>query len=173
MKALIDRVLGVRITVKSIALVVAGALVGLLFASQPFDGGGKAPVEVASTTTAPATTYTTSTTSTTTTTTTTVPPAPPKPSGTALTRKVDEYAPGSTAKYGADSIEEGGKMACRMWNAEAGISRIAVIREIAKVMRLNPDELTVAAAISQAALWTICPVTATFPDGPLPFDNWR
>jgi hypothetical protein len=114
----------------------------------------------------------TTTTSTTTTTTTTLPPVT-KPAKSQLVRKVDEYAPGSSEKYGAASIEAGGKMACRMWNNGPSIPRMAVMREIATVMRLLPEELTVAAAISQAVLWTICPQTATFPDGPLPFDNWR
>lgn len=120
---------------------------------------------------APTTTSTTSTT--TTTTTTTVPPAPAKvtPTKSSLIRKIDEYAPGTSDRYSAVTLEAAGMMACQMWNAEAGISRMAVIREINTI--LGGDDLNTSAAISQAVLWTICPVTATFPFGPRETAEWR
>lgn len=170
MKTLIDKVLSIRITVKTIALVVAGILLGIFLSSQLSDGGGKAsaPVQIASTTTAPATTTTTSTTSTTTTTTTTT--APPKPAHTSLWTKVDSYYDGDMSEYTSKDITEAGDMACRMWNSVAGVSRVAVIREI---MGTGIEDAGLAAAISQAVLWTVCKQTATFPNGPLPFDDWR
>lgn len=168
MKSLIDRILAIRITVKTIVLVVAGILIGILVASVLSDGGGKAataPVQIVPTT-APATTTTTSTTSTTTTTTT----VPPKPAHNALWSKVDSYYDGDLSEYSSADINEAGDMACRMWNSVAGVSRVAVIREI---MATGIEDAGLAAAISQAVLWTTCKQTATFPNGPLPFDNWR
>ncbi len=112
-------------------------------------------------------TTTTSTTSTTTTTTTTV---APKPSKSAYIRKLDEYFPGASSQYPVSVLDAGGKMACMMWNAEAGVSRIAVIREIQTAMGVQNMEL--AAHISQAVLWTLCPSTATFPFGPRETAEW-
>lgn len=117
------------------------------------------------------TTTSTSTTSTTTTTTTTLPPKPVAPAKSALVRKIDEYAPGTSDRYSGATLQAAGLMACRMWNAEAGISRMSVIREINTV--LGGNDLNTSAAISQAVLWTICPITATFPFGPRETAEWR
>lgn len=114
---------------------------------------------------------TTTSTSTTTTTSTTMAPKPAAPARSSLVSKVEEYAPGATGMFSSAEIEAGGEMACLMWNSRQGASRFSVIREVAKVM--ETDDLNVPAAISQAVLWTICKTTASFPNGPLPFDDWR
>lgn len=111
---------------------------------------------------------TTTSTTTTTTTTTTLPPAPAKPAKSALLRKVEELLPGSTDKYPAKAIEAGGAMACRMW--VDGAARFSTIREINNVLHeYYIDDTTLATIISTAVLWTICPVTKSFPNGPLEF----
>ena len=60
-------------------------------------------------------------------------------------------------------------MACHMWESEK-TSRMSVMREVAKVMRLAPEELDIAAVVSQAVLYTTCRINTNFPEGPLPFD---
>lgn len=119
------------------------------------------------------TTTSTSTTSTTTTSTTLPPVSEAKviPAKSALVKKIDEYAPGTSDRYSRVTLDAAGLMACRMWNAEAGISRMSVIREINTV--LGGNDLNTSAAISQAVLWTICPITATFPFGPRETAEWR
>ena len=111
----------------------------------------------------------TTTTSTTTTTTTTLPPKPAGPSKTALASKVDEWRPGTSSQVSAAALKAGGEMACNMW--EAGpTSRMSVMREVATVMGLTPNQLNIAALVAQAVLYTGCRAYANFPEGPLPFD---
>lgn len=116
---------------------------------------------------APTTTSTT-TTSTTTTTTTTVAPKP-QPSKSSLMAKLDQYAPGSSNRYSESTVSAAGKIACQMWNVP-NITRFSVIREILVVF--ENDDYETAAALSQAVLWTVCPITANFPEGPRPFGEW-
>lgn len=115
------------------------------------------------------TTTSTSTTTTTTTTTTTLPPKPAGPSKSSLAAKIDEWSPGTSSQVSATALKAGGQMACNMW--EAGpTSRMSVIREVAEVMGLTPNQLNIAGLVSQAVLYTGCRGYANFPDGPLPFD---
>ena len=115
------------------------------------------------------TTTSTSTTTTTTTTTTTLPPKPAGPSKSSLATKIDEWSPGTSSQVSATALKAGGQMACNMW--EAGpTSRLSVIREVAEVMGLTPNQLNIAGLVSQAVLYTGCRGYANFPDGPLPFD---
>lgn len=115
------------------------------------------------------TTTSTSTTTTTTTTTTTLPPKPAGPSKSALAAKIDEWSPGTSSQVSATALKAGGQMACNMW--EAGpTSRMSVMREVATVMGLTPNQLDIAALVAQAVLYTGCRAYANFPEGPLPFD---
>ena len=115
------------------------------------------------------TTTSTSTTTTTTTTTTTLPPKPAGPSKSSLAAKIDEWSPGTSSQVSATALKAGGQMACNMW--EAGpTSRMSVMREVAEVMGLTPNQLNIAALVAQAVLYTGCRGYANFPDGPLPFD---
>jgi len=115
------------------------------------------------------TTTSTSTTTTTTTTTTTLPPKPAGPAKSSLAAKIDEWSPGTSSQVSATALKAGGQMACNMW--EAGpTSRLSVIREVAEVMGLTPNQLNIAGLVSQAVLYTGCRGYANFPDGPLPFD---
>jgi hypothetical protein len=115
------------------------------------------------------TTTSTSTTTTTTTTTTTLPPKPAGPSKSSLAAKIDEWSPGTSSQVSATALKAGGQMACNMW--ESGpTSRLSVIREVAEVMGLTPNQLNIAGLVSQAVLYTGCRGYANFPDGPLPFD---
>jgi hypothetical protein len=115
------------------------------------------------------TTTSTSTTTTTTTTTTTLPPKPAGPSKSSLAAKIDEWSPGTSSQVSATALKAGGQMACNMW--EAGpTSRMSVMREVAEVMGLTPNQLNIAALVAQAVLYTGCRGFANFPEGPLPFD---
>lgn len=112
---------------------------------------------------------TTTSTTTTTTTTTTLPPKPAGPAKSSLAAKIDEWSPGTSSQVSAAALQAGGKMACNMW--EAGpTSRMSVMREVAAVMNLTPDQLNIAALVAQAVLYTGCRGFANFPEGPLPFD---
>lgn len=172
MNQALEKLLAIRITLKSIALVVVGIFIGYLLVSAIDNGGNSAPQTVeAPTTTSTIAPTTTSTTTTTTTTTTTL---PPKPAHTSLYSKVDQYYDGDLSQWSSSEIEAAGKKACRLWNYSAGVSRSSIILGVLE--ELGGDVSTagdLAAAITQAVLWTICPQTAAFPDGPLPFDDWR
>lgn len=147
-----------------------GVLIGVIASGDMKNEPVVVEIAAPTTTVAPTTTTTSTTTSTTsTTTTTTMPPAPPKPTKTSLMKKLDQYAPGASDRYTAATISEAGKIACQMWNVP-NITRFTVVREILTIFG-NDDQET-AAALSQAVLWTICPITANFPNGPLPFGNW-
>lgn len=117
---------------------------------------------------------TTTSTSTTTTTTTTTLPIPVEqakvtPAKSALAAKIDEWSPGTSSQVSATALKAGGQTACNMW--ESGpTSRMSVIREVAEVMGLTPNQLNIAGLVSQAVLYTGCRGYANFPDGPLPFD---
>ncbi len=152
--------------------IIVGSLCGALVATvviswmadEPTNTVTREIVYVDRPTTSTSSTTTTSTTSTTTTT------VAPKPSKSAYIRKLDEYFPGASSQYPVSVLDAGGKMACMMWNAEAGVSRMAVIRETQTAMGVQNMEL--AAHISQAVLWTLCPSTATFPFGPRETAEW-
>ncbi len=120
---------------------------------------------------APTTTSTSTTTTTTTTTTLPIPVEQAKviPAKSSLAAKIDEWSPGTSSQVSATALKAGGQMACNMW--ESGpTSRLSVIREVAEVMGLTPNQLNIAGLVSQAVLYTGCRGYANFPDGPLPFD---
>ena len=140
---------------------VEGAVVGLDSAVDGIGSQVESIVSFLSTTT--------TSTTTTTTTTTTLPPKPAGPAKSSLAAKIDEWSPGTSSQVSAASLKAGGQMACNMW--EAGpTSRMSVMRETAKAMGLTPDQLNIAALVTQAVLYTGCRAYANFPVGPQPFD---
>ena len=112
---------------------------------------------------APTTSSTSTTTTSTTTTTTTLPPKPAAPAKSQLVRKVDEIYPGASDRYGAATIEQAGKFACKRWN-ESVITRWNVIRDVMDYTSI--DDITFGHAIAEAVVWTICWETTSFPNGP-------